>query len=256
MPRMKSGLMAAAALVASSAAAQVTDPLITITASSSLGMGSVSFTSADFGAIVQPDSGIVFLLFNAPLVIQDMNNNNVIGQITQLSVINRADSTTTVGTPDALTSIGFAVFAGDADTTFNMTASFINTGAVANAALRATASVNVTDNTGNGATLTGGGAGGTYFNAAYNNGTTFADLVAGPLVAPATGSDDSSQDFPAAPGVFLPIGVPLNNLQAQFNFTLSAGDSAGGTSGFFSIPSPASGSLLMVAGLAAMRRRR
>ncbi|NKB16198.1 MAG: helix-turn-helix transcriptional regulator [Sphingomonadales bacterium] len=132
----------------------------------------------------------------------------------------------------------------------------INTGAVANAALRATASVNVTDNTGNGATLTGGGAGGTYFNAAYNNGTTFADLVAGPLVAPATGSDDSSQDFPAAPGVFLPIGVPLNNLQAQFNFTLSAGDSAGGTSGFFSIPSPASGSLLALAGIAAVRRRR
>jgi len=255
MPRISSILAAAAATSAFATGAQVSDPLITISASSSLGSGSASFTSADMGAITQPNGGIVFILFS-PLTIVDQQNNNIIATITQLNVINNADNTDTPGTPDALTSIGFGLYAGDADTTFNMTASLINTGSVADAALRATASVNVTDNNGNGATLTGLGAGGSYFNAAYNGGTTFADLVAGPLVAPAIGSNDSSQDFPAAPGIFSPIGVALNNMQAQFNFSLSAGDSAGGTSGFFSIPTPASAALFGIAGFAATRRRR
>lgn len=255
MPRMTSVLAAVISASAFAAGAQITDPLITISASSSLGSGSASFNSGDIGAVAQPNGGIVFILFN-PLTIVDQNNNNIIGRVTQLSVVNNADNTDTPSTPDALTSIGFTVFAGDADTTFNMTASFINTGSVLDAALRATASVNVTDNTGDGATLTGLGAGGTFFNTAYNGGTTFADVVTGPLVAPAIGSNDSSQDVPAAPGTFTPIGVALNNIQAQFNFSLTAGDSAGGTSGFFSIPTPATGSLLALAGLAAARRRR
>lgn len=257
MPRMRSILTAAVLVAASTTNAQVSDPLVTISASSSLGSGSVSFSSADFGAIVQPDSGILFILFNSPLVIQDPNNNNIIGRITQLSVNNRADSTDTPGTPDALTSFTFAVFAGDADTTFNLTASLINTGAVANAALRATAGITVTDNTSDTATLTGLGAGGTFFNASYNNGTTFADLVAGPLAVGAISSFSSSESSPALPpGSFTPIGDPLNNIQAQFNFRITAGDSASGTSVFVSIPAPASATLLAAAGLFGIRRRR
>lgn len=256
MPRMTSCAAVLAAAWAVSVGAQVTDPLITISASSSLGSGSVSFSTGDVGAVTQPNGGIVFMLFTTPLVILDPNNNNIIGRITQLTVVNNADNTDTPGVQDALSSISFAVFAGDADTTFNLTASLINTGAVADAALRATASIGVTDNTGNGATLVGGGPGGTYFNAAYNNGTTFVDLVTGPMVVGPTSSTNSPESFPAAPGTFMPIGVPLNNIQAQFNFTLTAGDSASATSGFFSIPSPAAGSLLALAGLTAARRRR
>lgn len=253
MPRISRTIAVAAAASAFAAGAQISDPLITISASSSLGSGSVSFSSSDVGAITQPNGGIVFILFS-PLTIVDQNNQNIIGRVTQLNVINNADNTDTPLTADALSSIGFAVFAGDADTTFNMTASFINTGSVADAALRATASVNVTDNTGNGATLTGLGAGGTFFNAAYNGGTTFADLVVGPLAT--AGSTDSSQDLPAAPGQFSPIGGALTDMQAQFNFSLTAGDSAGGTSAFFSVPTPASAAIFGFAGLAATRRRR
>lgn len=256
MPRITRCAAAIAAASALSVGAQVTDPLITISASSSLGSGSVSFNSGDVGAINQANGGIVFILFTTPLVIQDQNNNNIIGRVTQLTVVNNADNTDTLNVQDALSSISFAVSAGAADTTFNLTASFINTGPVANAALRATSSIGVTDNNGNGATLTGGGAGGTYFNAAYNNGTTFADLVAGPIVAAPISSNNGVQDFPAAPGVFQSIGGTLNNIQAQFNFTLTAGDSSSASSGFFSIPSPASGSLLALAGIAAIRRRR
>ena len=255
MPRISNIVAAAMTASALTAGAQVTDPLITISASSSLGSGSASFSSGDMGAIVQPNGGIVFILFS-PLTIVDQNNNNIIGRVTQLTVVNNADSTDTPGVSDALSSIGFTVFAGDADTTFNMTASFINTGAVANAALRATASVNVTDNTGDGATLAGLGAGGTFFNAAYNGGTTFADVVTGPLVVGPIDSTSSSEDVPAGAGVFAPIGLALNNMQAQFNFSLTAGDSAGGTSGYFSIPSPASAALFGLAGVAAIRRRR
>ncbi len=255
MPRISRIVAAAFTASALTAGAQVTDPLITITASSSLGSGSASFSSFDMGAIAQPNGGIVFILFS-PLTIVDTNNNNIIGRVTQLTVVNNADNNTTPGVSDALTSIGFTVFAGGADTTFNMTASFINTGSVANGALRATASVNVTDNTGNGATLAGLGAGGTFFNAAYNGGTTFADVVTGPLVVGPASSTSSSQDIPAAPGAFTSIGGALTDMQAQFNFSLTAGDSAGGTSGFFSVPSPASAALFGLAGVAAIRRRR
>ncbi len=256
MPHARMSIAAIAALTAGTACSQVSDPLITISASSSLGSGSVSFTSGDVGAITQPNGGIVFLLFSTPLNIVDQNNNNVIGSITQLSVVNNADSTDTPFVQDALTSIGFAAFAGDADTTFNLTASFINTGSVNDAALRATAGVTVTDNNANGATLVGGGAGGSFFNAAYNGGTTFADLVSGPFSTAPAGSNSGTQDFPAAPGVFSPIANPLTDIQAQFNFTLSANDSVSGTSGFFSVPTPASASLLALGGIAASRRRR
>lgn len=254
MPRI---LIAATmtALVAGTTGAQITDPLITISASSSLGSGTVSFSSADLGAITQPNGGIVFLLLNGPLAIVDQNNNNLIGQITQLSVVNNADNTDT-SQSDALQSIGFAAFAGDADTTFNLTGSFINTGSVSNGELRATAGITVTDNNANGATLTGGGAGGSFFNAAYNGGTTFADLISGPLNTAPAGSNSNSQDYPAAPGAFLAIANPLTDIQSQFNFTISAGDSASGTSGYFSVPAPASATLLALAGGAVLRRRR
>jgi MYXO-CTERM domain-containing protein len=256
MPHTRMSIAAIAALAAGTASSQVSDPLITINASSSLGAGSVSFTSGDVGAIAQPNGGIVFLLFAVPLDIIDQNNNNIIGTITQLSVVNNADSTDTPNVQDALTSIGFAAFAGAEDTTFNLTASFINTGSVLDAALRATAGMTVTDNNANGATLTGGGAGGSFFNAAYNGGTTFADLVAGPFNAAPAGSNSGAQDFPAAPGAFDSIANPLTDIQAQFNFTLSANDSASGTSGFFSIPTPASATLIALGGLAGLRRRR
>lgn len=255
MSRTTLGLAAITALSAGAVAAQVTDPLITINASSALGSGSVSFSSGDLGAVTMPNGGIVFVLTNGPLDIIDSNNNNTIGTITQLSAISNADDTTT-SSFDALQSIGFAVFAGDADTAFNLTGSFINIGSVAGAELRATAGITVTDNNANGALLTGDGLGGTYFNAAYNGGTTFADLIAGPLAAGSASSNASSQDFPAAPGVFSPIANPLTDIQAQFNFTLSANDSASGTSGFFAVPAPGAAALLAIGGLTATRRRR
>ena len=132
----------------------------------------------------------------------------------------------------------------------------VGTGSVTDAALRATAGVTVTDNDANGATLTGEGAGGSFFNAAYNGGTTFADLISGPFTTSVAGSNSGAQDFPAAPGAFDPIGGTLTDIQAQFNFTLSANDSASGTSGFFSIPTPGAATLIALGGLAGLRRRR
>ena len=78
MSRLTLGLAAITALSAGAVAAQVTDPLITINASSALGSGSVSFSSGDLGAITMPNGGIVFLLMNGPLDIIDSNNNNTI----------------------------------------------------------------------------------------------------------------------------------------------------------------------------------
>lgn len=253
----KTVLSVAAAAVAASAfatSAQVTDPLVTVSVSSALGSGSVSFNVAD-GAVVQPNGAIAFILFNTPLDIVDPNNNNVIATITQLISINNADDTTTT-TSDPSSAISFAMFAGGADTDVTITASHIFTGSIVNAALRATAGITVTDNDGDGATLIGTGPGGTMHNTVYNGGTTFTDLITGPLIAGNTGSNSSSQDLPAAPGVFMPIANPLTDMQAQYNFNLSANDSASGTSGYFAIPAPASVVLLGFAGMTITRRRR
>jgi hypothetical protein len=108
-----------------------------------------------------------------------------------------------------------------------------------------------------GALLTGmaGPSGTDSYEANYNGlppaGTNFASFIPG-LVTVVPGDSDSDSD---GTGGFLPIPGAVTSMGSRFAFTLSADDSASGTSSFnIRIPEPAS-VMLVLAGLMALRRR-
>lgn len=149
--------------------------------------------------------------------------------------------------------LNFAVTAGNADQTFDII-SPLAFATVNPAQATATAYVGVTDNNGGGATVTGLIAGPKMFEASYNGGTVFADLVKSPLVAPANGSNGASETK-----AWTNIGS-VSSMKSEFYFTLTAGDGASGTSSYKLVPEPSSilallGGLGSLCGLAWRRRR-
>ena len=111
-----------------------------------------------------------------------------------------------------------------------------------------------------GATFTGQFNGGKAYEATYNGGTVFADLIDS-FNAPPNASATESERFPAAD--FAPIGVPVTSMRAQWSFQLGPDDGASGTSRYEIQPIPDAGTLALalsgaplLAGLAIRRRRK
>jgi hypothetical protein len=84
-------------------------------------------------------------------------------------------------------------------------------------------------------------------------GTTFADLITGPFSVGNNASNFWNDESAPSPN-FTPTG-PISSLTTVWAFTLSAGDQAATSSGFFAIPAPAT-FLVLGGGALAMRRRR
>lgn len=157
---------------------------------------------------------------------------------------------------DPFVSLNVAVTAGAADTTFSFTSATISFNSIANPQAYAIASLTLTDNTGDGATFTGLYPGGKSYQAIYTSGggqVTWSSLLGGFAASP-YGANTLSDRQPG-PGTQL-ISDTLVSIQSQFNFTLSAYDSASGTSHFEITPEPATLSLLVLGGLAILRRNR
>lgn len=146
--------------------------------------------------------------------------------------------------------LGFDVFAGAQNTAFSIGSGPLVFDAFTSGVQGiASASVGVTDILGGGAELAPDGAG--MYRAFYNGGTTFSDLLVSSLSAGEFSSAQADDSFG-----FAAIGGSVSEIAAEWNFTLTAFDSAAGTSTFSVIPAPGSAMLLGLAGLAASRRRR
>ncbi|HED53142.1 MAG TPA: hypothetical protein ENJ00_02950 [Phycisphaerales bacterium] len=152
---------------------------------------------------------------------------------------------------DPSVSLNFNVLASQQNTVFSVNSAVLSFAALPNAIGRATAAVSVTDLNGDGATFTPTGAGA--YSSFYNGATPFQDLIGNVITAPAFGSNADSAVFPNAG--YANIGATLTDISSTWNFTLSAGDLASGTSEFEVIPAPASTVLGLIA-LAGLRRRR
>lgn len=107
----------------------------------------------------------------------------------------------------------------------------------------ATAGITVTDITGDGAAATGAFDGKMYraYCGPASGMMTFASLIGGPVTAPMYESRDRSE---TTDPLWQPISGPVNQIQSQFSFHLTGGDSASGTSHFQVEPVPEPSSVL------------
>lgn len=159
---------------------------------------------------------------------------------------------------DKLVNLSFSVQAGEDDTLFEVSSALLSFGTVDPAEGLASASYSVTDVDGDAATLTGsapnGGAYLTQYNGFVPNGTTFAELLRDPIVAPAQGSITDFEMDPMGGG-FRPIDDPVSDMSAQVLFSLTANDLASGTTNYVIVPEPGAVVLLAVGAVALLRRR-
>lgn len=248
------GALAAVLLGASVASASISNIIFEVQATNASGSGTLQIPFA--AGTFNPAQQTLTWVQAAPMQIVDPNNNNVIAVLNNANVFLRDLSA--VGDPQI--NMGFAVTAGDSQTTFNIKSAFLQFNPIS-AALsegQASAALGVTDANGTaGATIEGIGPPGTgIYTAQYNGfvpgGTTFSNLIA--LVNVGTGGSNSASANDPAFG-FNDIPVAVSSMSAALDFTLTAGDLANGTTGFRIVPEPAT-LWLLAAGLGAVSRRR
>lgn len=181
-----------------------------------------------------------------PSPVDIMAGNLLLARITELSIQTDVEP---------YVNLLFAVEAGATDATFDISSALVSFSPLTNPQAYASAGVTLTSD-GDGAAITGLLSGMNY-QARYNGGTIYANLVAGFSIA----GDDSVVRRGRTPASgHGTIYDDVSSIQSEFNFTLSALDQASGTSRFEVIagviPEPATLSLLALGGLAMLRRRK
>jgi len=161
---------------------------------------------------------------------------------------------------DPVVQLNFSVSAGSLNTTFTITSPTLSFVAITDAEGRASAGVAATDVDGDGATVMTAGMPRLYtsrYNGAVPAGSLFADLIAGPVAAPAFDSTTASEESPGG-GLYSAVTGSVSDMSSRFRFSLTANDDASGTSSYEIRPVPAPGAiaLLGLGGLLAGRRRR
>lgn len=157
---------------------------------------------------------------------------------------------TIVGDPQI--ALGFAITAGAADTTVTISSAVLSFDPLVNPDGAASAGVTLTEAGDNPPANLVGLAGdlGSAYAAYYNTppGTVFAEFVTS-LTTDTTTSESGST------GGWVLIPDTVSSMQAQYSFTLSAGDLASGTSNFLIVPEPAGLAMLALGAVALLRRR-
>ena len=245
---MVCGLAAAAAvgIVATApASADISQVVLRIEASNANGTGAwnAMINTGEFG----PDGTYSWTL-SSPVEIRSTSG----------ALLATLTSGSTYIVEDPLVSLGFSVQAGGMDTTFQITSALLSFPGINPAEGRVSGGITGTDITGDGVSLTGV-SGASMISAQHDGivptGTTFADLIAGPLTTmDAFGSVSESEASPASG--FTPIGGTVSDISLRYAFTLTAGDIASGTATFVVLPAPGAAGVLALAGVAALRRRR
>jgi hypothetical protein len=147
----------------------------------------------------------------------------------------RADEDPEVG-------IEFGIRAGSTDTTYNILSGVVSFTAFEDAVGFASAGITLTDRAAAGATITGLFDEGKAHQARYNGTSVFANLVSSFGI---TGNTKTAFERKPAIGDELISGT-VTSIESEFWFTLSANDSASGTSTFSVIPIPEPATLVIL----------
>ena len=171
-----------------------------------------------------------------------------------LNTIATIDAASFVYIGDPQVNFDFTVTAGAAVVEITVSSALLSFTTINSASGSASASLELVDAGGGGASLFGLGPGGAAYLAQYNGfvpgGTAFANLLTTPLSGPSS----ATESFPVSG--FAAIGVPVFDMSAQFHFSLSANDQAIGSSSFEIIPAPGALGLLAIGLIGSRRRRR
>jgi hypothetical protein len=191
---------------------------------------------------------------NSPVVWNSSGPVNVFSSSHPSLLLGSIDGLSISLDSDPNVSLGFAVTAGGADTTFTISSPVVSFSPLTNPQGFASAGVTLTDNVGTGATFTGLFPGPKGYQAQYNSGSAvFANLV--PSFSVVNTTLTTSERFPVAGTTVVP-GV-VSNIESQFSFVLSANDSASGTSRFnVTAPEPSSMILALLGATALLWRVR
>lgn len=253
---MKLQIISIAACVgAASAAAQISDPFITINVSNALGSGSFTANIAD--AIALPNGGFSYqsALFGPmfPMDITD-GQGNVIATLNGVNALTIDDDTST-GNGDAISVLNFVLSAGSLDTNVEVLSSFVTTPFAygPTPTVLANGAYTASDDDGDGVAITG-----TdpltefYVNGDVNTGSLFAGLNTG-----ISGGSFASPSTSQSTGSVL-FGQSIDSFQFRSAFAITATDEVSGNFSISvnSIPAPATGAILAFGGIAAAGRRR
>ena len=183
---------------------------------------------------------------SGPVTIRDGSNNAV-------AVL---DSLSLGYQEDPVVSVSFAVTASSTPTMFTISSGLLSFPAFFGEA-RASSTFTLTDLDGDGAGMIGAFGGDAYratLNGLIPGPTMFTSQIPS-YVSPAFTATPAGASTPIGPG-FIPVGL-ISSMQAAYSFTLSANDSASGTSVFVTrVPTPAGFMIVALAGVLGGRRRR
>lgn len=234
----------ATAGLAASASATISDPALRFRATNASGTATLDIPLADL-TFDGNGVGMWFLPAATDLVDGDFD---VIASLQAATLMIRP----AFGALQNTISVGFTMTAGTSVTDFFIESALFSLPNLGDTA-RMTAGATVTDQNSNGVTFTP--LSGDAFNALFNGGTEFGDLIG--ALASATPGGSAASGMMSLPGgaAFSPI-APATSMQTTWNFRLTAGDQVGATSRFDIIPTPGTMSLIGIAGLGLTRRSR
>jgi hypothetical protein len=229
-------IIAAMFLLAASVLPAAADMILTVTAT----QGNLTVT---YPFLVQCNAVSGDWTLPAPVAL--MSNGQQLGTIKELEVQSDVDP---------YVNLFVDVQAGATDTTFDIASSVVSFAPLLNPNAYASAGITLTSDY-HGATITGLFDGGKTYQARYNGSTVYANLLNGFSIA----ANDSGNNDDRSPAIGTQtILDSVSSIESEFNFILSANEQASATSRFEvdAVPEPATLSLLILGGLALLRRRK